>query len=83
MLEELTKAGGTPQVGAHGHHVDEVPNQTSELGLGSAGRGCADQDVILARVPVQQDLVGCQQGHEQRDALVTGLLLELSRQLSI
>ncbi len=62
-LEDLAEAGVAGQAGADRQGVDEEPDQRLDLGPFPAGRGHAHDHVVLARVPVQQDLEDRQQRH--------------------
>ncbi len=62
--------------GAHRHHVDQVSDPLGQGPVGAARGGHADDQVGLARQPVQQHLVGGEQQVVQGQPVLTGVLGE-------
>ena len=69
--EQFAEARVARQVAAHDERVDEKPDQAFELGTTSPGDRCADGDIVLARVAVEEHLKCGQQRHVQSRALVS------------
>ncbi len=61
---QLQEGGVSGQVRAQGERVDEQADEALQLGAVAAGHGRADDDVVLAAVARQQQLV---RGHQERE----------------
>ena len=82
-LEQHVETRPVAEIAAHHQHVDEASDQRLEPGRAASGGRHPDRDVLLTRVPVQQDLEGREQRHEQRRPLAPGELLQPARDVGV
>ena len=76
LCEHLANGGMPVDIRLEYLGVDEKAKQAFGLDTVAIGDRHADTDVLLAAVAMQQDLIGRQQQHEQRDAFAPGQVLE-------
>ncbi|GMU11133.1 hypothetical protein ASNO1_73870 [Corallococcus caeni] len=79
--EQLAERLLWAHAGAQHQRVDEEADEALGLGVGAAGDGRADADVVLAGVAGEEQLEGGEQQHEGRGALPLGEAPQRVRQL--
>ena len=78
--EQLVERRIAAHVGPQRHRVGEEAEQPLDLGPRAAGADGAEDEIVLARIAVQQHLEAGQQGHEQAGALAPGQRAQLAAQ---
>jgi hypothetical protein len=63
LPQQFREGGLRGEVRAHDQRVDEVADQSRQVRPAPAGRGRADENVLLARVAVEQRLKRREQDH--------------------
>src|SRR5215467_321447 len=64
-------------LGTYRESIDKEPDQRLDFSTRAIGDGRADNDVHLARIPVEQGLETRQERHKERHALAAAQLPEL------
>ena len=80
-IEQLSKSGITGKTCAQCQRVYEQPDDIFSFRRVPSGYGCADNDIFLAGVTMQQGFERGHQSHEERDALFLAELFETLREL--
>ena len=78
--EQLREGELARELGAEREGVDEDADERLGLGLGAVGDRRADDDVVLARVAVEEHVERREEDHEERGALAACEILELTEQ---
>ncbi len=76
LLHQREERSSRVDPGSQGEAVDEEADEALRLGVGAAGDGGADDDVLLSGVAGQQGLEASQQRHEGGQAVALGEGLE-------
>jgi len=83
LLQEVAEACATVHLATQHLGIGEEADQPFGFHPVAVGNRHTDTDVVLARVPVQQHLVGSQQQHEQGHPLLTRYCVQCPRQVGI
>src|SRR5262245_8691591 len=78
--QQFSKAWVAGEICSHDQCVYETSDQAFDLGPSAVGDRRPNADVVLARVAMQQNLEGCQQGHKECRALAPAQCLKAVRQ---
>src|SRR2546423_1829558 len=77
LLQQLAKGGIASYAGPQYEYIDKETDQTFSLQCVPAGDRRANNNVLLACIPGQQEIECCHESHKERGSLAAAQLMQL------